>query len=571
MSEGTKQSFRIADLLTPHDDWIDIDPDETYREVTVRMRGRGVALRGELPGAEIGSSTRNRVRSGLFIISKIDARHGACGFVPDELDGAVVTGDFPVFEICEKNLSLRYFSWLTKTDAFAATCRHASEGSTNRVRLKMGRFLAAQVSLPLVEEQEQIASKLQGAADRMAQVRNHRSFELEDIESLLIRAAHRQDLSFAEKLRIGWREIELGEVITLARDPANVRVESEYPNLGIYCFGKGLFDKPPISGAETSATTLFRVKEGQFIYSRLFAFERAYAIVPEKFDGFFVSGEFPVFDLDADRVTQEFLYAYFRSPLVWQRLLEGSKGLGSRRIRVHPEQLLAHRLLLPPLSVQSTISGIVRRTNEIKSHAAQITADLDALERSLLAAAFRGELSSGAAVEPVAVEWPSDDIALEIPRGHRLGRESRVFLEDLVFALLALGRGRLPLERLIAACRLLSDHPRLLKLGARHDAALNRAWKKSKPQPVRRSEFRPLVIGLCHLGQLGMFRADDGYEVRLLDERAWAHRAARSPEAAAFVLADARFAQLILDLEAIAASDDELWFPVEEAAELALP
>ena len=68
-----------------------------------------------------------------------------------------------------------------------------------------------------------------------------------------------------------------------------------------------------------------------------------------------------------------------------------------------------------------------------------------------------------------------------------------------------------------------------------------------------------------------MFRAGDGYEVRMLDETAWARCAAASPEAAAFVLADARFAQLLLDLEAIAASDDELWFPIAEAAELATP
>ncbi|HEY3899670.1 MAG TPA: DEAD/DEAH box helicase family protein [Chthoniobacter sp.] len=178
------------------------------------------------------------------------------------------------------------------------------------------------------------------------------------------------------------------------------------------------------------------------------------------------------------------------------------------------------------------------------------------------------QLATNVPAKTSHVEWPTDDTALIIPVGHRAKRQSRPYLEDLVLALLALGRGALPLERLIAACRLLSDHQRLRQLATTHDAALTRSWKKSKPEPVQRGEFRPVVIGLCKSEQCGMFRSVDGYEVRMIDQSAWTRQVAESPEAAAFVLADARFAKLVLDLEAISASDDELWLPTEEAAEL---
>ena len=65
-------------------------------------------------------------------------------------------------------------------------------------------------------------------------------------------------------------------------------IAAEYPNLGIYSFGRGLFAKPSISGATTSAPKLFRVRSGQFIYSRLFAFEGAFGVVPEHMDGWYV-------------------------------------------------------------------------------------------------------------------------------------------------------------------------------------------------------------------------------------------------------------------------------------------
>ena len=58
--------------------------------------------------------------------------------------------------------------------------------------------------------------------------------------------------------------------------------------------GRGVFDKPPIEGTRTSAKTLYRIRSRQFIYSRLFAFEGAYAAVPPRCDGRYVSNEFPL-------------------------------------------------------------------------------------------------------------------------------------------------------------------------------------------------------------------------------------------------------------------------------------
>ena len=37
-------------------------------------------------------------------MSKIDARNGAYGIVPAELEGAIVTNDFPVFDVDTKKI-----------------------------------------------------------------------------------------------------------------------------------------------------------------------------------------------------------------------------------------------------------------------------------------------------------------------------------------------------------------------------------------------------------------------------------------------------------------------------------
>ena len=159
----------------------------------------------------------------------------------------------------------------------------------------------------------------------------------------------------------------LGDVLTEATEPHVVDPDGSYPNLGIYNFARGVFPKPPIEGMATSASTLYRVRAGQFIYSRLFAFEGSYAVVPPDLDGRFVSNEFPSFDLDLARVRPEFLAAYFKSPVVWEQLSAGSLGLGSRRQRVQVPALLAHRLMLPPLDWQNRIATVKQKLDRARS------------------------------------------------------------------------------------------------------------------------------------------------------------------------------------------------------------
>ena len=74
-----------------------IEDEKRYRRVTVRLYGQGVVERDELYGKDIGTKRQFIAREGQLIISRIDARNGAFGIVPKELDGAVVTNDFWLF------------------------------------------------------------------------------------------------------------------------------------------------------------------------------------------------------------------------------------------------------------------------------------------------------------------------------------------------------------------------------------------------------------------------------------------------------------------------------------------
>lgn len=200
-------------------------------------------------------------------------------------------------------------------------------------------------------------------------------------------------------------KVPLSDLMSLVSDPCRVDPRGSYPNLGIYSFARGVFGKPPIDGAQTSATTLYRVRSGQFIYSRLFAFEGAYAIVPEEMDGVFVSNEYPTFDIDQDHLLPRYLYWLFQRRDVWRQVAVGAKGMGDRRQRVHPDKVLSYRIDLPSVGDQRRI---VERLDRVAALVDERRSAIEAAERetqALLLKAFQRAID-GAPLRPMAEVAP---------------------------------------------------------------------------------------------------------------------------------------------------------------------
>ena len=125
--------YKIGDFLKRFKRPITLDANKDYKLVTISSKHRGVKLRGLKKGALI-KSNMYEVKSGDFIVSGIDARNGAFGIIPEELDGAIVTNDFWYFEIDETIILKKLFLELTATTWFDEICTRGSDGTTNRVR-----------------------------------------------------------------------------------------------------------------------------------------------------------------------------------------------------------------------------------------------------------------------------------------------------------------------------------------------------------------------------------------------------------------------------------------------------
>ena len=92
-----------------------------------------------------------------------------------------------------------------------------------------------------------------------------------------------------------WSEVPLGDIFELDLDAVAVDPSVSYDMTGVLSFGRGLFEKPPVSGADTSYKKFFRLNAGQIVLSQLFGWEGGIAPVLPGYEGRFVSSQFPTF------------------------------------------------------------------------------------------------------------------------------------------------------------------------------------------------------------------------------------------------------------------------------------
>jgi type I restriction enzyme S subunit len=161
----------LGSVLTRRKDEVLVQELESYKRLTIRMNGRGMVIRDVVDGSTIGTKHQFVVKAGQLVLSKIDARNGAFGVLPEDCDGAIITGNFWAFDVDPNRLYVRYLDYLTKTHLFVDFCIRASEGTTNRRYLQEPRFLAQRISLPPIEEQRRIVARIEELSAKIEEAR----------------------------------------------------------------------------------------------------------------------------------------------------------------------------------------------------------------------------------------------------------------------------------------------------------------------------------------------------------------------------------------------------------------
>jgi len=154
---GNYPQIRLKEVLNQNDNMEKVENTKIEKFVTVGINGKGARERiikdGKWPVPFVGY----RVKGGQFIYSRIDARNGAFAIIPNSLNNAVVSKDFPIFNIDNNKIrtDILLFSLLEKS--FIDKIKNSSFGATNRQRIKEQIFLNYKIYLPPITLQNQFS------------------------------------------------------------------------------------------------------------------------------------------------------------------------------------------------------------------------------------------------------------------------------------------------------------------------------------------------------------------------------------------------------------------------------
>lgn len=217
-----------------------------------------------------------------------------------------------------------------------------------------------------------------------------------------------------------WPKVRLGDVLRRA-ERFELRDElTEYPFAGTYSYARGVFAGERKLGASFALPKIQRIREGDFVYCKIMAWEGAFGLVPKDADGCVMSGAFVVYELNRDKIDPRFLDFFFKVPSHWQSIGGQSTGTNVRRQSLHPAQFEKSEIPLPPLAEQRRI---VARIEElaVQIHEARALREQAGSEAEALRAAQANSIFSKAMFE----KWPHrrlEEVA-EIRSGVTLGRQ----------------------------------------------------------------------------------------------------------------------------------------------------
>lgn len=176
--------YKVGQILNRVKETLIIEDEQVYKRLTIRMYHKGVYLRDIEKGVNIGTKNQFIARSGQFIMSRIDARNGAFGIIPESIGHGAITNDFLSFTVNEEFVSIEFFKLYSQTDNFMQLCIEGSKGTTNRKRLKEEVFLEFEVYLPEMEKQFQIVDQIRKLQELSGRLNSELYFQKVSIQNL---------------------------------------------------------------------------------------------------------------------------------------------------------------------------------------------------------------------------------------------------------------------------------------------------------------------------------------------------------------------------------------------------
>jgi type I restriction enzyme S subunit len=180
----------------------------------------------------------------------------------------------------------------------------------------------------------------------------------------------------------------MGDVAPLFRRPVPIKPDATYPEIGVRSFGRGLFKKPDLIGAELTWQSLFRIELGDLVFSNIKAWEGAFAVAEPEHHGKHGSHRYLTCVPHPDRATAPFLWFYLQSEEGLLQVSQASPGSADRNRTFATKRMAAITVPTPSLDAQRWFDRLQVTARAARVAQADAATHLDRLLPALLHETF---------------------------------------------------------------------------------------------------------------------------------------------------------------------------------------
>jgi len=339
---------RLGDIVDFQRSPIDIAPNDEYSRIGIYSWGKGMMRREPVSGTEMGAMRYFTFPIPSLIFSNIQAWEGAVALASPDDEGFVCSSRFfPYVPRVDTYLNLRYLYEFFRSAPGMTIMRTASPGTQVRNKvLSRSALENSLVPIPSRSDQDRIAAHL----DSLARV------------ELAVRP-----VAFDAILQRDWpcATYKLRDLVTSSARSEAVDKDKVYEMSGVKWYGQGIFVREIKTGGELSATSVRRIKAGDLVYNRLFAWKQSFALATD--DGW-ASNEFPTFKINEELVLPRMLLAVLLSPTFTAAVNDASTGsTPTSRNRLKENDFLNLEVAIPDIPQQPAIERALIAANQTQS------------------------------------------------------------------------------------------------------------------------------------------------------------------------------------------------------------
>jgi type I restriction enzyme, S subunit len=180
------------------------------------------------------------------------------------------------------------------------------------------------------------------------------------------------------------QRVPLRELLRPARREETPEPGRLYRLIGVQLWGRGVYEREALDGADTRYKKLSRVQRGDVVVNKIWARNGSVGVVPPELDGCFATTEFPVFE-PVDDVNSQWFHWLVKTRWFWQQCDVKSRGTSGKN-RIRPEAFLDIAIPLPSPESRETVLRSVESCQAVHARAIQLRETADRFSGSLFSA-----------------------------------------------------------------------------------------------------------------------------------------------------------------------------------------